>query len=303
MSVTRSAFRTRPVAVAALTTLALLGVPAAAQAATPAHAGTADSASAHHHHAPYPLSQYTIPATDGSGFGDATLYAPQNTGKKTLGAIVVAPGLKGDQSDLAWLAKDLAGEGYIVLNMNTLGGYDLPQQRSYEMLAAAKYLATASPVKDQVNPADIGVVGYSLAGGGALNAAVEQHGLKAAVALMPYDFPAGTTDPYHPTASPSYPTDTTPTLIITGQTDQTAPASFMGKPAYESIPNTTAKQYLELRGADHLAFRNKENGTVRDAVTNFLKVYMDGNSAYKPYVCPAQPISAAISDSASSCPK
>ena len=302
MSVTRSAFRTRPAAVAALATLALLGAPTAAQAAVPAHAPAA-TASAHHHHAAYPLSQYTIPATDGSGFGDATLYAPQDTGKKTLGAIVVAPGLKGDQSDLGWLAKDLAGEGFIVLDMDTLGGYDLPQQRSYEMLAAAEYLATASPVKDQVNPADIGVVGYSLAGGGALNAAVEQHGLKAAVALMPYDFPAGTTDPYHPTQSPSYPTITTPTLIVTGQADQTAPASFMGKPAYESIPASTPKQYLELRGADHLAFRNKEDGTVRDAVTNFLKTYLDGKSAYAKYVCPAQPISAAISDSASSCPR
>lgn len=302
MSVTRSAFRTRPAAVAALTTLALLGVPTAAQAATPAHTATVDSASAHHHHAAYPLSQYTIPATDGSGFGAATLYAPQDTGKKTLGAIVVAPGLKGDQSDLRWLAEDLAGEGFIVLNMDTLGGYDLPNQRSYEMLAAAKYLATASPVKDQVDPADIGVVGYSLGGGGALNAAVEQHGLKAAVALMPYDFPAGTTDPYHPTQSPTYPSITTPTLVITGQADQTAPASFMGKPAYESIPASTPKQYLELRGADHLAFRNKANGTVLGAVTSFLKTYLDGNSAYKKHVCPAQPVSAAISDSASSCP-
>ncbi|MBM7412501.1 dienelactone hydrolase [Clavibacter michiganensis] len=302
MSVTRSAFRTRPVAVAALATLALLGVPTAAQAATPAHAATADSASAHHH-AAYPLRQYTIPAVDGSGFGDATLYAPQDTGKKALGAIVVAPGLKGTRSDLEWLAKDLAGEGFIVLNMNTLGSYDLPNQRSYEMLAAAKYLATASPVKDQVDPADIGVVGYSLAGGGALQAAVEQHGLKAAVALMPYDFPAGTTDPYHPTQSPTYPTITTPTLVITGQADTTAPASFMGKPAYDSIPASTPKQYLELRGADHYAARAKTDGTVRDAVTNFLKAYLDGNSAYKKYVCPAQPVSAAISDSASSCPR
>ncbi|CCE74217.1 alpha/beta hydrolase [Clavibacter nebraskensis] len=302
MSVTRSALRTRPVAVAALATLALLGVPTAAQAATPAHAATADGASAHHH-AAYPLSRYTIPATDGSGFGDATLYAPQDTGKKTLGAIVVAPGLKGTRSDLEWLAKDLAGEGFIVLNMNTLGSYDLPQQRFYEMLAAAKYLATASPVKDKVNPADIGVVGYSLAGGGALQAAVEQHGLKAAVALMPYDFPAGTTDPYHPTQSPTYPTITTPTLVITGQADTTAPASFMGRPACDSIPASTPKQYLELRGADHFAARAKTDGTVRDAVTNFLKAYLDGNSAYRKYVCPAQPVSAAISDSASSCPR
>ncbi|OUE24255.1 dienelactone hydrolase family protein [Clavibacter michiganensis] len=302
MSVTRSASRTRPAAVAALATLALLGVPTAAQAATPDHAATADHASAHHH-AAYPVSQQTIPATDGTGFGAATLYAPQGTGRKTLGAIVVAPGLKGDQSDLAWLAQDLAGEGFIVLNMDTLGKYDLPNQRSYEMLAAAKYLATASSVKDQVDPADIGVVGYSLGGGGALQAAVEQHGLKAAVALMPYDFPAGTTDPYKPTESPTYPGITTPTLVITGQADTTAPAASMGKPAYDSIPASTPKQYLELRGADHLAARATTNGTVRDAVTNFLKVYLDGNSAYRKYVCPAPPTSAAISESASSCPR
>ncbi|MBM7024616.1 hypothetical protein [Clavibacter zhangzhiyongii] len=77
----------------------------------------------------------------------------------------------------------------------------------------------------------------------------------------------------------------------------------MGKPAYESIPASTPKQYLELRGADHFAARNTTNGTVRDAVTNFLKAYLDGDSAYDGYVCPAQPMSAAISDSASSCPK
>ncbi|MBT1636101.1 lipase [Clavibacter tessellarius] len=302
MSVTRSAFRTRPVAVAALATLALLGVPTAAQAATPAHAAVADHATARHH-ATYPITRTNIPAVDGSGFGSATIFTPQNTGKAKLGAIVVAPGLKGTRSDMEWLAKDLAGEGFIVFNMDTLNRYDLPNQRSYEMLAAAKYLATDSPVKDQVDPADLGVVGYSLAGGGSLNAAVEQHGLKAAVALMPYDIPAGTTDPYHPTASPTYPTITTPTLIITGQTDTTAPASFMGKPAYESIPSTTAKQYLELRGADHFVARGKSNATVRDAVTNFLKAYLDGDSAAKASACTAAPISDTISDSASSCTK
>ncbi|WP_414172959.1 hypothetical protein [Clavibacter tessellarius] len=42
---------------------------------------------------------------------------------------------------------------------------------------------------------------------------------------------------------------------------------------------------------------------MRDAVTNFLKAYLDGDSAAKASACTAAPISDTISDSASSCTK
>jgi hypothetical protein len=42
---------------------------------------------------------------------------------------------------------------------------------------------------------------------------------------------------------------------------------------------------------------------MRNAVTAFLKRYLDGNSAYAKFICPAPKVAGPISASLSSCPK
>ncbi|MBM7411120.1 dienelactone hydrolase [Clavibacter michiganensis] len=299
MPATPPAFRSRSAAVAALTLVATLAVPTAAQAAAPVH-HTATRHAASPHQQPSAVDQTVVPATADPRFGGGTIFAPRDTGGKVLGSVVVTPGFHGRKSDMAAYGTELAAEGFVVFTIDTRDRADLPDQRATEMLAAADYLTARSPVKGEVSPDRVALLGFSMGGGGTLQAAQKRPSIKAALTLMPYDYPpAG--DPK--AAHPAYPELTVPTLIITGQKDATAIPAKFGKPAYDSIPAGTPKEYLQLTGLGHAAGMGKPVATIRTAVTAFLKRYLDGDSAYAKDICPAPKAVGPISASTSSCPR
>ncbi|OUE21902.1 Lipase 1 [Clavibacter michiganensis] len=298
MPATPSAFRSRSASVAALALVAALAVPTAAQAAAPVHHPvTRPAATAHH--APSAVTPIVVPATADPGFGGGTIFAPRDTGRKVLGSVVVTPGFHGRKSDMAAYGTELAAEGFVVFTIDTRDRADLPDRRATEMLAAADYLTGRSAVKGEVSPDRIALLGFSMGGGGTLQAAQRRPSIKAALTLMPYDYPpAGDPKAVHP----AYPQLTVPTLIITGQEDATAIPAKYGEPAYDSIPAGTPKQYLELTGLGHAAGMGKPVATIRDALTAFLKRYLDGDRAYAKSICPAPKVGGPISASYSSCP-
>ncbi|OUE22408.1 Lipase 1 [Clavibacter michiganensis] len=294
MSVMPSSLR-RPAAVAALALVATLAVPAAAQAHAPVH-----QPAVAHHHAPFAVRTTAVPKTAVTTFGGGVIYTPQDTGKAVLGAVVITPGFTDTNADEKEMAELVASQGFVAFAIDTLDTSDLPAQRSTEILAAADYLTGQSAVKSQVSAKDVGLIGYSFGGGGTMEAAQARPSIKAAIGLMPFDFP----DANDPNAQyATYPKLTTPTLVITGEKDDVATPKDYGKPAYDSIPAGTPKQYLELKGLGHGAGEHVPVPTIRNAVTAFLKRYLDGNSAYAKFICPAPKVGGPISVSLSSCPK
>ncbi|KDP89874.1 MULTISPECIES: alpha/beta hydrolase [Clavibacter] len=298
MPVMPSALRSRPAAVAALALVATLAIPTAAQAAPAHHAAAAHAAA--HHHAPFAVRATVVPKTAVKAFGGGVIYTPQDTGKAVLGAVVITPGFTDTNADEKATAELVASQGFVAFAIDTLDVYDLPDQRATEMLAAADYLTGTSAVKSEVSANDVALLGYSFGGGGTMQAAQSRPSIKAAVTLMPYDFPPAD----QPDAQyPAYPKLTVPTLVITGQKDEVAVPAEFGKPAYDSIPAGTPKQYLELKGLGHAAGEHVPVATIRTAVTAFLKRYLDGNSAYAKFICPAPKVGGPISASVSYCPK
>ncbi|MWJ15886.1 lipase [Clavibacter michiganensis subsp. michiganensis] len=294
MSVMPSSLR-RPAAVAALALVATLAVPAAAQAHAPAHQPVVA-----HHHAPFAVRTTVVPKTAVKAFGGGVIYTPQDTGKAVLGAVVITPGFTDTNADEKELAELVASQGFVAFAIDTLDTGDLPDQRATEILAAADYLTGQSAVRSEVSAKDVGLIGYSFGGGGTMQAAQARPSIKAAIGLMPFDFPPAS----DPNAQyPAYPKLTTPTLVITGQKDDVADPADFGKPAYDSIPAGTPKQYLELKGLDHYAGEHTPVAAIRNAVTAFLKRYLDGNSAYAKLICPAPKVGGPITASYSSCPK
>ncbi|MWJ15885.1 lipase [Clavibacter michiganensis subsp. michiganensis] len=292
--------RSRSAAVAALALVATLAVPTAAQAAAPVHHPVTRPAAARHQPAAAAaVDQIVVPATADARFGGGTIFAPRGAGQKVLGSVVVTPGFHGRKSDMAVYGTELAAEGFVVFTIDTRDRADLPDQRATEMLAAADYLTGRSAVKNEVSPDRVALLGYSMGGGGTLQAAQERPSIRAALTLMPYDYPpAGDPKAVHP----AYPELTVPTLIITGQKDATAIPAKFGKPAYDSIPAGTPKQYLQLTGLGHAAGMGKPTATIRAAITAFLERYLDGDTAYSKDICPAPKVGGAISASTSSCP-
>lgn len=294
MSVMPSSLR-RPAAVAALALVATLAVPAAAEAHAPAHQPTVV-----HHHAPFAVRTSVVPKTAVTTFGGGVIYTPQDTGKAVLGAVVITPGFTNTNADEKELGELVASQGFVAFVIDTLDTGDLPDQRATEILAAADYLTGRSAVKSEVSAKDVGLIGYSFGGGGTMQAAQSRPSIKAAIGLMPFDFPPAS----DPNAQyPAYPAMKTPTLVITGQKDDVADPADFGKPAYDSIPAGTPKQYLELKGLDHYAGEHAPVAAIRTAVTAFLKRYLDDNSAYAKFICPAPKVGGPISASLSSCPK
>ncbi|MBM7411121.1 dienelactone hydrolase [Clavibacter michiganensis] len=294
MSVMPSSLR-RPAAVAALALAATLAAPAAAQAHAPAHQPVVA-----HHHAPFAVRTTVVPKTAVKTFGGGVIYTPQDTGKPVLGAVVITPGFTDTNADEKEMAELVASQGFVAFAIDTLDTGDFPDQRATEILAAADYLTGQSAVKSEVSANDLAFLGYSFGGGGTFQAAEARPSVKAAIGLMPFDFP----DANDPNAKyASYPKLMTPTLIITGQKDDVADPKDHGTPMYASIPAGTPKQYLELKGLGHEAGQHVPVATIRNAVTAFLKRYLDGNSAYAKFICPAPKAVGPISASYSSCPK
>ena len=109
--------RSRSAAVAALTLIATLAVPTAAQAAAPVHHAVTRPVAAHHPvtrpvagHAPPPstVDQIVVPATADARFGGGTIFAPRGAGQKVLGSVVVTPGFHGRKSDMSVYGTELA---------------------------------------------------------------------------------------------------------------------------------------------------------------------------------------------------
>jgi dienelactone hydrolase len=280
--------------------VAALAVPAAAQAAeAPAPATAARAAAAGATAAPSRSSvdETVVPRAGVTGFGGGTVYAPRGTGTARLGAVVITPGYLGSKSDMAWYARDLAAQGHVVFTIDTLAPDDYTDKRSAEMLAAVDYLTGSSSVSARVDPARIALIGYSMGGGGALQATESHPAIKAAVALMPFDLPA---DPASDATTRTYPGITSPTLIITGQRDQVATASTFGKPMYDALPASTPRQYVELAAANHSFGQKTRNITILRVVSDFLERYLDGDASYDSRIFPAPAVKGPLSASLSS---
>lgn len=257
---------------AAASTCAL--VAPAATHATPAPHGpdpTPDSVRAT---GPYAVSRIAIPDSATPGFGSATISYPTTTADGKFGAVAVSPGFTGPQSTIAWYGPALASHGFVVITFNTTTLYDQPVSRGNQLLHALDYLTTSSPVAGRIDKTRTAVVGHSMGGGGAIEAAKRRTSLKAAIGLTPWDLDG------------SSPEDKTPTLIVGAQNDNVAPTASFASPLYRGIPATTPKAYATLAGVGHMAPTSK-NAAIEGTVVSWLKRFVDEDDRYTPLLCPA----------------
>jgi predicted dienelactone hydrolase len=224
-----------------------------------------------------------------SGFGGGTIYYPTDTSEGTFGAVAIAPGYTARQSSIAWLGPRLASQGFIIFTIDTLTTYDQPSSRAKQLDAALTYLTEQSSVKDRIDPQRLGVMGHSMGGGGTLELTESDPPIQAAIPLTPWH------------SDKSFSGITTPTLIIGAQSDSVAPVSSHSEPFYRSIPDSTDKAYLELRGASHFA-PNSSNTTIAKYSISWLKRFIDDDTRYNQFLCPAPGLDTEISQYDSTCP-
>jgi pimeloyl-ACP methyl ester carboxylesterase len=237
---------------------------------------------------PFATSSTTVSSLAASGFGGGRIYYPTSTSEGTFGAVVIAPGYTASSTTYLGLAERVASHGFVTFAIDTNSRYDQPNSRGDQILAALDYLTEDSSVTSRIDASRQAAAGHSMGGGGTLAAADDRPSLQAAVALQPW----------HTTKS--WPGIDVPTMIIGAENDSVAGVSSHSIPFYNSIPASSEKAYVELNGESHFAAGSNPADQGRAMVT-WLKRYVDDDTRYEPFMCPA-PTSSDYSDWRDTCP-
>jgi predicted dienelactone hydrolase len=237
---------------------------------------------------PFAVADTTVSRVSVTGFGGGTIYYPTSTSEGTFGAVAISPGFTATQSSISWIGPRLASQGFVVITIDTLTLYDQPDSRGDQLRAALTYLTQRSSVRTRIDASRLAVAGHSMGGGGTLEAANDQPSLQAAIPIAPWN------------TTKNWSGVRVPTFIIGGEADTVAPVSSHAIPFYDSIPASAEKAYMELDGASHF-FPQTPNTTMAKYMISWLKRFVDDDTRYDQFLCPA-PDDRAIEDYRDTCP-
>ena len=234
-----------------------------------------------------PFAVASVSVARGNGFGGGRIYYPTDTSQGTFGAVAISPGLNGTWPGISWLGPRLASQGFVVFGIETNNLNDTPTSRGTQLLAALDYLVRSSSVRTRVDSNRLAVVGHSMGGGGALDAALRRPALQAAIGNAPH-LPSG-----------SLANDRVPTLIYAMQNDTLVTPSRLTA-LYNSIPTTTERAYIEIAGAGH-NYIGQPSTTLARTMIPWLKIFVDDDARYSQFLCPLTNTSG-VSQYRNSCP-
>jgi predicted dienelactone hydrolase len=270
----------------------LAGAPAADAQTNPYQRGpTPTNASIEASRGSFAVSQTSVSGFSVSGFGGGTIYYPTDTSQGTFGALVMSPGFTASQSSIAWMGPRIASQGFVVMTIDTNTIFDFPDSRGTQLLAALDYLTqnSSTTVRSRIDNTRLAVAGHSMGGGGTLSAANRRSSLQAAIPLQGW----------HTTKNWS--NIRVPTMVIGAQNDTIASVTSHSEPFYNSIPASSEKAYLELRGASHFV-SNSPNTTQAKYMISWLKRYVDNDTRYEQFLCPNPGTDLNISEYRDTCP-
>lgn len=274
-----------------------LALAAAAAAPVPAHAApnphqrgpAPTTASVEAARGPFATASTTVARGSVSGFGGGTIHYPTSTAEGAFGGVAISPGFTASQSAVAWLGPRLASQGFVVITIDTNSTLDQPDSRGAQLLAALDYLTRTSAVRTRVDATRLAVMGHSMGGGGALAASRTRPALRAAIPLTPWH------------GTKSWSTVRVPTMVIGAENDSVAPVSAHAEPFYTSLTSAPDKAYLELNNASHSA-PTSANTTVAKYGISWLKRFVDDDTRYDQFLCPAPAPSGLIEEYRATCP-
>ena len=236
---------------------------------------------------PFATAQQRV--SPGNGFNGGEVYYPTDTSLGTWGALAIVPGYTARCADQeAWMGPWLSSFGFVVICVETNSPTDWDTARGKELLAALSWLTTSSPVKGEVDPNRLAVMGHSMGGGGVMYAVEHQPSLKAGIGLAPFS------------PSQNLSSDRVPTLVFGGQKDPTVTPSYL-KGLYATVPASTHSAFAQIAGADHLYYIRPNNVQMK-LIIPWLKIFVDNDTRYEKFLCPTLPDRSTISEYQPKCP-
>jgi dienelactone hydrolase len=227
---------------------------------------------------PYKVQSATQGFRNGADFADSTLWWPENA-TPPFAFVAVVPGWVSTEGDIKEWGPFLASHGIVAMTSSTNSpATDLPGDRAGALLDILKSISeengrSGSPLQGKLDLSRQATMGWSMGGGGSLLAAEKTPSLKAAISLCGWnpDYK------YSKVTVPSMMIAATPTDFLAGGQSQ----GF-----YDSIPNSTPKVLFEINNAGHWEANNPANqaGTVGLFGLSFLKVFLEGDERYRPFL-------------------
>ena len=221
---------------------------------------------------------------DGPRYRGATIYYPPET-THPLASVVIVPGWGSSERSIQGWGPFFASHGIVTMTIGTNNPpKDFPKDRADALVDAiatlrAENAREESPIFQRLDLSRIAVSGWSMGGGGAQLAAVQNPTLKAAIGLCPWHEPGGIFN------------HAVPLLIIGGENDRRAPFNEHGLIHYCTTPSTTPKLLFEVRGAGHWVangpkgiYRDTGNGDVGRIALAWLKVFLVGDERYRKFL-------------------
>ncbi len=230
-----------------------------------------------------------------SGFGGGTIHYPTGT-TGTMAAVVVIPGFVSAESSIDWWGPMLASHGFVVMTIDTNSGFDQPPSRARQINSALDYLVAqntkrGSAVNGMIDTGRLGVIGWSMGGGGTLRVASEGR-IKAAIPLAPWD-------------TSSFRGVQAPTMIFACQSDVIAPVRSHASPFYNQLPNNIEKAYVEISGGSHYCGNGggTNNAVLSRLGVSWMKRFLDNDTRYSQFLCgPNHTSDRKISEYRGNCP-
>ncbi len=240
---------------------------------------------------PFATATESVSGLATPGFGSANITYPTTRSEGTFGVVAIAPGYTQSESTVAWLRPRIASQGFVVISFNTQSNVDQPSRRGDQLLAALDFAIQRASVRDRIDPSRQAVMGHSMGGGGSLEAAKTRRSIEAVVGLTPWN------------ADKTWPEVEAASLMIGAENDTVAPPRSHAIPFHDTLTRAEERAYLELDGASHFA-PNRSNTTIAKYSIAWLKRFVDNDTRYDQFLCPAPStgLRSPLSDSRVSCP-
>jgi hypothetical protein len=220
---------------------------------------------------PYKTASYTIAGT-GCVFYPTDAEAP-------FAAVTIADGFLGAGGCGSFQTGQwgplYASWGIVAMIVDT-GSSDQPNVRGRALIKGitafkAENTKSGSPLNGKLS-GRYGTSGFSMGGGGTSYASQTDKTLLSSVALMPW--------------GPVTSGITTPTLVVCGSSDGTAPCAQHGSGLYRGIPNTVQKMRVQINSG-HAGQPSSGGGKSGEYGLAFTKVFLEGDLRWRPFLVSA----------------
>jgi dienelactone hydrolase len=234
---------------------------------------------------PYQVMTYT------SGFpvnlyGGGTIHYPTDA-TPPFGAVAVCPGFVAAQESIQSWGPFLASHGIVTITIDTLTPLDVVDQRADELMDAlasikSENMRSGGPLFNKIDTARMGVMGWSMGGGGTWLAAAMHPELRSAVSFAGHIATALNQD---------VTTTKVPTLLLAGSADTLILGGGMSQPVYDEIPESTPKMVWEVNGAGHDVANSPSNsaGAIGRYGLSWQKVFLEGDVRYRKFLLEMAP--------------